>query len=144
MPEPKPKPCECKWLERADANPKVPISFDFELNEFHLHYPGGQLMIYYCPFCGGTAPESLRDTFFTVITPDEEARLTGLTSDLKTVDALIAAFGPPDHDRHTFTYKSLSTTADVRVIVNAPDQIGFFFTEKNIRPQPAHADNPNG
>lgn len=91
--------CACIWLHRAADDPKIPVTFNAELNEFHLLKTGGYLLLYYCPFCGRRAPKSLRDTFFAHIPPEEEARLNDLSKDFKTFDDVRAAWSTSDRDR---------------------------------------------
>jgi hypothetical protein len=73
-------PCECGWFDRASAEPRVPIEFNQTVGEFHLRYEGcdgpSTLVFYYCPFCGGRAPPSRRDTLFAQPTDEELARLS--------------------------------------------------------------------
>jgi hypothetical protein len=93
--------CTCQFLERVADEPDVPIVFDTRMNEYHLTSLGknrGYTMIYHCPFCGGAAPRSKRDSFFATITQSEEERLRSLTSGLATADAVIKKLGKPDSD----------------------------------------------
>jgi hypothetical protein len=103
-------PCKCNWLAQAADEPDNPVVFDKEMNEYHLAHQrprgsngagGGRYgysMIYHCPFCGGAAPKSKRETFFANITDAERARLTELTAGIRTVADAIARLGPPDQD----------------------------------------------
>jgi hypothetical protein len=116
------------------------------LNEYHLTYGGdarGHWMIYHCPFCGGAAPRSKRETLFAQITDAESRRLHELTRDVRTVEVAIARFGPPDHDLvdgltmqtpatdtepskvssyRVLTYDRLSETADVHFTDYGPER----------------------
>ena len=97
------EPCTCRWLERAAAEPHVPIVYDERLNEFqltHIYDDGriGSSRIRHCPWCGRAAPESKRGAFFAEITSAEDDRLRKELSGLKTVDDVIAKLGPPDED----------------------------------------------
>jgi hypothetical protein len=139
-------------LERLADDPTTPVEFDAELNEYHItRKGGGHWMIYYCPLCGGSVPESRRDQLFHALTDVERQRLIDLTLHLKTLDEVLAAFGPPDIDQPTgfvkvvperdgkpettesfrvLIYEKLSETADVRVAVHPADRIGITFLGK--------------
>lgn len=107
-------------------------------------------MIYYCPFCGGRAPESHRDALFHQITMEEQSRLDTLTKALTTVESVIATFGLPDED-HVFRegssplsgeavaissrgllYRALSSTMDVQVIVDGANHVHFSYIGKPL------------
>jgi hypothetical protein len=128
---------------RAGSAPGV----DATMNEYHIEHVGedrgGYSMIYHCPFCGGAAPKSRRESFFATVTRAEAERLTALTSDVKTIADAIARFGTPDDDLdsgvtvhepskenqppkiasyRTLRYKSLSSTADVDFTDYGPER----------------------
>ncbi len=151
MPDPNVPECDCRALERWSKEPSIPIEFDAKLNEYHIRgTDGGQIMIYHCPFCGGRTPESRRDDFFMHITHAEMRRLNMLTGHLKTLEEVLAAFGPPDYDNPTgtgvtkddeagrpvtkfyrqLTYTGLSPTANVDVVVHVDDRVQFSFMPK--------------
>ncbi|MCA1600758.1 MAG: hypothetical protein LC776_03610 [Acidobacteria bacterium] len=93
--------CDCNSLNDAANNPDVPIEFDAAVNEFHIAYtndPHSYMLIRHCPFCGGKAPTSKRDSLFAAIRAEELSRLAKLTSSLKQVGDVIAAFGTPNRD----------------------------------------------
>jgi hypothetical protein len=103
------EPCICHYLEHAADDPRSPIVYDAQLNEYNFEFtdPCGvgtcdagnaSLRIYHCPFCGGAAPASKRELLFAIVTPDEESRLHDLFGSIKTLDEAIQAFGPPDRD----------------------------------------------
>ena len=136
-------PCTCAYLENATANPDLPIGFDAQVNEFHFRYgpmPGevgeSRLNIYHCPFCGGAAPESKRDSLFAAIPEQERDRICELFHGLTNLDEVITRLGSPDHDMprgrtktwperegqpptveyfRTLIYSRLSESAEVRV-----------------------------
>ncbi len=91
-------------------------------------------MIYYCPFCGGRAPESKRASRFEHVSDSEQRRIYALFHGINTEDQVRAAFGQPDLDINigttimhpekngqpahgealrSLTYKNLSTVADI-------------------------------
>jgi hypothetical protein len=130
------------------------------MNEYQLrfHTPNSgqhKFRLRYCPWCGGSAPESLRQTFFATITGDEWTRLRKLTADLDSLDQVLSKFGPPDSDTksgigrmtretadsgpiaesfRTLTYGDLSPTAIVRVAVHPDGSAHFSFGAKYIGP----------
>jgi hypothetical protein len=153
MPRPKEKgACKCKWLECAADDPKCPVEFDAKLNEYHIvRGPKDFLMIYYCPFCGGSAPKSKRDRLFHTLTDVERQRLVDLTKDMRTVQDVVHAFGEPDIRQPTglvvikpekdgnpettqsypvMVYTKISKTADVRVTIYPTDRVGIGFLTK--------------
>ncbi len=73
--------CQCGHLARMAENPKDPVQFDRRLNEYHIMRQGngGYSVIYFCPFCGGRAPNSQRSSLFHRLTEEERHRLTELT-----------------------------------------------------------------
>src|SRR4051812_36986078 len=93
--------CRCGWLNTAADDPSIPLAFDAKLNEYQLVTSGqfeGRMPIYFCPFCGMSAPKSKRASLFAHVTHDELYRLGELTRDVSTVGDALAKFGPPDHD----------------------------------------------
>jgi hypothetical protein len=151
MPNPNAPECDCRTLERLSKEPTAPIEFDATMNEYHIVGTNGfQSMIYHCPFCGGRTPESRRDDFFMHITHAEMKRLNMLTGHLKTLEEVLAAFGPPDYDNptgtgvtkddetgrpvtkyyRTLTYTGLSSAANVNVEVHVDDRVQFSFMPK--------------
>jgi hypothetical protein len=148
------EPCECGWLERADADPAAPITFDSKLNEYNLSYigPGGptKMLLRYCSFCGGAAPKSRRADMFMELTSSELARLDQMTRGLETLEFVVATLGQPDDDlRHgdgrdgreehgaptfercrTLVYRRLSETAEMRVSERADGTVRFSYSGK--------------
>jgi hypothetical protein len=144
--------CKCEWLERAADDPKTPVEFDAELNEYHIiRGRKNFLMIYYCPFCGGSAPKSRRDRLFHTLTDAERQRLVTLTKDMRTVEDVTRAFGEPNirqpvgmtiteperdgkpettQSYPVLIYTKLSDIADVHVAVYPTDRVGISFQGK--------------
>lgn len=88
--------CDCGSLEHMADEPSCPVEFDAKLKEYHIaHQDGGYSMIYYCPFCGGSAPKSRRGRLFQRITDAEQHRLCELTKGMRMVEDVIRAFGEP-------------------------------------------------
>jgi hypothetical protein len=154
--------CDCNSLNDAANNPDVPIEFDATLNEFHIVYtvndPDSYMLIRHCPFCGGKAPTSKRASLFAAIPVEELSRLARLTSSLKQVGDVIAAFGAPDRDEEVgsmvtrpegegmppetqayrvLVYKGLSEVADVRATVLPDERVSISFAGKYIGGDPA-------
>jgi len=144
--------CKCGWLERAAYDPKTPVEFDAELNEYHIiRGPKNFLMIYYCPFCGGSAPKSKRGLLFHTLTDKEQKRLVALTKDMRTIEDVTNKFGEPEirqpvgrvitkpeRDGNPETtqsypvliYTNLSDIADMHVTVYPTDRVGISFQGK--------------
>ena len=156
MPPPRKDICDCTTLERAANDPKCPIEFDAELNEYHITRGSlnDYMLVYYCPFCGGTTPKSRRHRLFHTLTTGEQRRLIALTKNLRTVDQVIAAFGQPDVDQpvgaikviperdgkpeitesyRVMIYTKLSDTANVHVTVYPMDKVSFRFQGKAVK-----------
>lgn len=153
MPPPKEKgTCKCGWLERAADDPKTPVEFDAGMNEYHIVLGAKDiLMIYYCPFCGGSAPKTRRDQLFHTLTDVELERLVTLTKDMRTVEDVTRAFGEPDirmpvgmvitkpegdgkpettQSYPMLIFTKLSEIADVHVAVYPTDRVGITFQGK--------------
>jgi hypothetical protein len=94
--------CQCGVVERNAKNPYVPVTFDEELNEYHLtHYDQDSYsMLYYCFFCGGKLPESKRGTFFEEMDPKEVTEFSRLAEQVSDVKSMRAVLGEPDSIRH--------------------------------------------
>jgi len=162
------EPCTCGFLPEQADDPTSPIVYDPQMNEYRFEYPNpcgegecGQakasLMIYHCPFCGGAAPAPARDLLFAVIPPEEEHRLYGLLSGIKTLDEAIRVLGPPDGDNpsglteeqreregtaptvesfRTLRYSGLSETADVCLAETRAGGAHFWLQGKYLGPPP--------
>src|SRR4051812_17113574 len=78
--------CDCGVLERASRETDHAIRWDESMNEYYIAYgKSARMMIYYCPFCGGSTPKSRRILLFHTLTDTERHRLTNLTKDMRTV-----------------------------------------------------------
>ena len=150
--------CDCGTLTQAADDPRLPIVFDAQLNEFHLVFnaeggAGGHFVLWHCPLCGGKAPESKRHLLFAVISDQERARLRALISPLKTLADVVAAFGEPDEDWadgvtvmvpetggnppteqafRSLVYKNLSDVCEIRVTVYPDQAVGIGLSGKYI------------
>jgi hypothetical protein len=153
--------CDCRSLNDAANNPDVPIEFDVTLKEFHIVYtndPHSYMLIRHCPFCGGKAPTSKRDSLFAAIPVEELSRLARLTNSLKQVGDVIAAFGMPNRDEEVgsmltrpegegmppetqvyrvLVYTGLSGVADMRATVLPDERVSITFAGKYIGGEPA-------
>jgi hypothetical protein len=92
--------CECGVMQHYVAEPDIPITFDAELNEYHIVYGDkphqGSIIIHCCIFCGGRLPDSRRGELFAKITHAESRRLTALVGGLKSFAEIKATLGEPD------------------------------------------------
>ena len=147
--------CDCGVLESASREPGHAIRWDDELKEYYIAYGEScQMMIYYCPFCGGSTPESRRALLFHTLTEVERQRLCNLTKGMRTVSEVIKAFGEPDIRQplgwiSTFperdgmpektagypvmSYSKLSEVADVHVTIYPADLVGISFQGKPVK-----------
>jgi Domain of unknown function (DUF6980) len=146
--------CDCGHLENASKEPDHPIRFNTRMNEYYLSLKnGGQMMIYYCPFCGGRTPESRRSSFFAHVTQEEEMRIYKLFEGIRNVTDTIAKFGPPDEEQEfgsavrtkehdskpsrgevfrTMIYKKLSPVADVYFEIGTNNSVSGSWIQKHL------------
>lgn len=159
MPTPEREPCTCDWLQRAADDPRCPIKFDAEVQEYHvlLNAPNSYLLIRHCPWCGGKAPQSKRSLLFHILDDAERQRLVNLTENLRTVQDVLTVFGEPDRKHpagfatiaperdgnpeittpcRTITYQRLSKVADVEFAVYPGDLVGVSFRTKSLKEAP--------
>jgi hypothetical protein len=152
--------CKCGLLARLVEDPRDPVEFDPQLNEYHImrQGAGGYSLIYFCPFCGGRAPKSQRGSLFHKLTDAEQHRLTELTKNLRTVQDVVAALGEPDakglrmavttsetdgrpeatQSYPAMTYTKLSEVAYVNVQVYPNDRVAITFHGKPMLFQQTH------
>ena len=86
--------CTCGSIPAWAADPELPVTYNEQLNEYEM--PG--YFFYFCVVCGGRMPESKRDAFFTKPTGTDDANFRSRTEKLKSLEDVIAAFGPPDDE----------------------------------------------
>ena len=152
MPAPNEKgECTCGLLAKLADDPKHPVEFDPRLNEYHITRKdeGGYSLIYFCPFCGGSAPKSKRAQLFHTLTDTERQRLCDVTKNLRTVQDVTSAFGEPDtrsdmvvttpktkgmpettQSYPVMTYTKLSDIANVHVKIHPTDRVEITFQTK--------------
>ena len=153
--------CKCGALARMADDPKDPVEFDADLNEYHLPHKDntGYSLIYFCPLCGGRAPASKRGNLFQKLDQAERHRLSELTKDLHTVQDLIAAFGQPDvriplrmtviteakeglpettQSYPVMIYNNLSDVAVIHATVYPNDKVAISFQTKPKLAKQAH------
>jgi hypothetical protein len=132
--------CECGWLHQAATDPDHPVEFDPRMNEFNIVKGERSIRIYYCPFCGGKAPESLRATVFAHVSAEERERLTLLGLGAESFAQIVANLGEPSGDQpagagigipapdgqitqfisyRVVTYSQLSQVADLQFYLHA-------------------------
>ena len=147
--------CDCGVLERASREPDHAIRWDESMNEYYIaHGKSGRMMVYYCPFCGGSTPKSRRSLLFHTLTDAERQRLCNLTKDIRTLQEVTNAFGEPDirqpigwvsttperdgkpettKSYPVMIYSKLSEFADVHVTIYPTDRVGFSFQGKAVK-----------
>ncbi|MFA5203313.1 MAG: hypothetical protein WC708_02815 [Lentisphaeria bacterium] len=151
--------CKCGILENASKEPAHAIRWDEQMNEYYIvHGTGGKMMVYYCPFCGGSTPKSRRASMFAHVTQREEGRILWLIKDIRTVPEVIARFGPPDEETgltmavrnpggdgkpergevfRCLVYKQLSPVADIIFEVGAKEAVRGTWSQKYVGDKPA-------
>jgi hypothetical protein len=154
MPPKRKKICDCGVLESASKEPDHPIRWDERMNEYYIaHGGGGRMMVYFCPICGGSVPESQRSSFFAHVTAQEETRIFELFRGVRTVADVIAKFGPADKElefasgvrssgrdgkpergemSRGLLYNSLSPVADIVFEVGFGNSVNGTWTQKYI------------
>src|ERR1035438_9603067 len=161
MPRPSKKDeCKCGVLARMAEDPRDAVEFDPQLNEYHIMRKGdgGYSLIYFCPFCGGRAPNSRRSSLFHKLTDAERHHLAELTKNLRTVQDVVAALGEADvkglsmavttpekedvpettQNYPVMTYTKLSDVANVNVQVYPTDRVAITFQGKPMLIQQTH------
>ncbi|HXT39666.1 MAG TPA: hypothetical protein VN887_06550, partial [Candidatus Angelobacter sp.] len=109
--------CSCGLLERWATDSKVAVEFDAKFNEYHVLYgKGWQLMLYYCPGCGGRLPKSKRGEFFEKPSEMEVDEFRTKLKKLKTIEEVIAVLGASESEsgpsKHTAIQKELYKLKD--------------------------------
>ena len=88
--------CECGIQKIAIEDESFPISFDSMMGEYHLICGDeSHAIMYFCPWCGGSLPESKRDTFFTKPTEEDQKDIAQKMKGVETSEQLMAILGPP-------------------------------------------------
>jgi hypothetical protein len=126
----------------------VPIKFDRRFNEYHFRASSkrdgsvSEVVIYHCPFCGGTAPESTRSQSFAVVGQGERERLLRLLADVKSAEDVVPVLGKPNSDRkvrsnagaqRTLVYSHLSDVADIYVSVTPDKRVSASIAPKYLK-----------
>ena len=146
--------CKCGLLENFSKEADNPIRWDERMNAYYIaHGKDGRIMVHYCPICGGTTPDSRRDSFFAHISDQEAARICHLFKGIRTVADVAARFGPPDEERETaegvrwpgrrgkpergeafrgLVYKRLSPVADIMFLVGTSDSVRGTWSQKYV------------
>lgn len=91
--------CQCGRLQQWADDPTIPIRFDKLMNEYQIFFGSKQdcyLVMYFCLFCGGEAPESKRGDRIIEPEDSEIVKITKLMQCLTNIDDVIRLFGPPD------------------------------------------------
>jgi hypothetical protein len=152
MPPKQKATCTCGTLERASREPNHAIRWGETVGEYYIAWGDRQQMIiFYCPSCGGSAPPSRRDSLFHTITQAERERLIELTSGIQTVQEVISTFGEPDlrlsmstitpekacqpettQSFPQWVFSNLSEVAEVRITIYPTDRVGFSFRAKEV------------
>jgi hypothetical protein len=139
--------CSCGRLQQAAADPALPVLYDAETNEFRLRVGDGELIMYHCPFCGGSMPASKRGALFTEPEPREMGEIQNRLRGAQTIADVISRLGEPDRrlgpappvtfGGHTYpgskenlVYTSLGQTLDVEIQEQQDGSISVCFSGK--------------
>ena len=119
--------CECGWLGSCLNDPNVPVGYDPQSNSFYFAAPDRmQLMLYFCPMCGGKFPDSEYQTDVPVAPEGEYQRLKEHVADLNTPDTAIQKLGKPDYDGLMKTYHGTSGQCYVDESVSSIRNIEYY------------------
>jgi hypothetical protein len=90
--------CECGTVENLASDRRSPIKHDKDLNEYDLVPGDGKVhyRMYFCFFCGGRLPESMRGSLFAEPSDQEINEVTELMSNADSIQQVIQALGKPD------------------------------------------------
>jgi hypothetical protein len=84
--------CSCGSVAGWAADPELPVTYNEQLNVYEM--PG--YFFHFCVVCGGQMREFERDSLFAPWTDADDADFRARTEKLKSLEDVIAAFGPPD------------------------------------------------
>lgn len=149
--------CSCKIVKLWAKDPRIPIEFDKELNEYSIVYrdPSGNhsLLLYHCPRCGGRLPKSRRNELFFKPSRSECRRLEKLLRGVQSIDAVVKILGRPNkrcrairfparekaiygykNIKRSFIYSGLAKTVDVDIQEYDNGKIGISYAPKLKRP----------
>ena len=146
--------CSCDWLKNAANDERFPVIYDEQTNQFKLlcQLEDGQkgfIVLHFCPFCGGMAPDVKKEETFAQISEQEFNRLQELTRQIKSLEDALRIFGEPELDipqranadlveqedletGRSLTYTNISETAVVHVTEYEGGGIRIVFQEKYI------------
>ncbi len=95
-------PCTCGYLARGARDPRSPIVFNGTMNEYHFTWSmcgrDASMLIRHCPWCGGVASESLRDSLFHELKRESCDEIAERTELCQTLNDVLAVLGKPDED----------------------------------------------
>ena len=145
------KTCTCDWLKNAADDPRFPIEYDRQNNEFKLccQLEGGEIgytVLHFCPFCGGKAPDIRKEQSFTQLSEQEFLRLQELTQQIKSIEDAFRILGEPElgepeisqaeqellQAARSLTYENLSETATIHITEYEQGNVRIVIQEKFI------------
>ncbi|MHC5061314.1 MAG: DUF6980 family protein [Planctomycetota bacterium] len=144
--------CNCRSSEEWKVNDKIPISYFEELNEYHIMCEGGVTSVmYYCYFCGGKLPDSLRGQLFYELDKSEENEVKSLISKIDTVEKIHEVLGEADKilNRDTeeeaffvlrnkkkcvrwYVYHKRWKSLELQILEHEDGTLGFSIAQKHI------------
>jgi hypothetical protein len=139
-------PCDCRWLIEAAEDLRFPVFYDEQDNQFKLicqleNGGTGYTSFYFCPMCGGRAPDLRKQALFEQVTAQELTRLQALTQDIQSIEDALRILGKPELDAEprtgrepgrVLTYHKVSETAVVHITASADGTVRIVFQEKYI------------
>ena len=91
--------CECSHWTGWVKDPFFPIWFNSKMNEYTVVFgktATSSLVIYYCPICGGSMPESHRGDFFTIPSDEDRASARLFLQNITDATSMRSILGEPD------------------------------------------------
>jgi len=129
--------CHCDWLKNAANDERFPVEYDAQSDTFKLQCQLGDgnlgyTVLYYCPFCGGKAPNLRKESTFARISEQERLRLQELTRQIKSIEDAFRILGKPETSSlleaqlsqaenellqaaRSLTYQNISETAIIHI-----------------------------
>lgn len=151
------KTCTCDWLKNAANDERFPVEYDEQDNQFKLRCQlgdekPGYTVLYFCPFCGGRAPDLKKEKIFAQISELEFERLQDIAREIQSIEDAFRILGEPEQEfsreeqrailsaeekelmdaARALTYQNVSETATIHVIEYKEGGVRIIIQEKFI------------
>jgi len=142
------KTCTCDWLKNAAEDARFPVDYDEESNQFKLRCQLedgelGYIVLHFCPFCGGKAPDIKKERTFACISEQEFLRLQELTRQIQSIEDAFRILGEPEFGvggaeqelleaARSLTYQNISETATIHITEYEQGKVRIVIQEKFI------------